>query len=111
MTSVNKNAMPIIREMLSRKDMLQVRVEKRPEGATLIDAGVAVLGGYTAGLMATRICMAGLCGVSLSSRTYGDFDLPTIGVATDQPAISTLASQFAGWEIKVGDYFGMGSRR
>jgi methenyltetrahydromethanopterin cyclohydrolase len=32
-----------------------------------------------------------------------------IGVATDQPPISTLASQFAGWEIKVGDYFGMGS--
>jgi methenyltetrahydromethanopterin cyclohydrolase len=59
--------------------------------------------------MAAKICMAGLCEISLSSRTYGDFDLPTINVATDQPLISTLASQFAGWDIKVGEYFGMGS--
>jgi len=109
MISVNKNAMPIVKEMLSRKDEFQIRVEKRPKGATFIDAGVAAPGGYTAGLMAARICMAGLCEVSLSSRTYGDFDLPTIGVATDQPPMSTLASQFAGWEIKVGDYLGMGS--
>lgn len=30
-------------------------------------------------------------------------------MATDQPAISTLATQFAGWDIKIGEYFGMGS--
>jgi len=107
--SVNKHAMQIVKEAISRKDELQIRVEKRPKGATIIDAGVAVRGGYEAGLMAVRLSMAGLCEVSLSSRPYGDFDLPAINVTTDQPSISTLASQFAGWEIKVGDYFGMGS--
>lgn len=107
--SVNKHAMRIVKEILSRRDELQVRVEKRPKGATIIDAGVNALGGYEAGLMAVKLCMAGLCKVSLSSRTYDDFDLPTINVATDQPPISALASQFAGWDIKTGDYFGMGS--
>lgn len=107
--SVNKHAMPIIKEMLAHKDELQVRVEKRPKGGTIIDAGVAAPGGYAAGLVATRICMAGLCETSLFSRTFGDFDLPAISVATDQPAISTLAAQFAGWDIKIGEYFGMGS--
>ena len=107
--SVNKHAMKIVKEVIARKDELQVNVEKRPNGATIIDAGVTAAGGYQAGLMAVRLCMAGLCDVSLSSRTYGDFDLPTVNVATDQPTISTLASQFAGWEIKSGEYFGMGS--
>jgi methenyltetrahydromethanopterin cyclohydrolase len=107
--SVNKHAMRIVRELISRRDELQVKVEKRPKGATIIDAGVAAPGGYAAGLMSVEICMAGLCDVSLGSRTYGDFDLPTINVASDSPSISALGSQFAGWQIKVGDYFGMGS--
>jgi methenyltetrahydromethanopterin cyclohydrolase len=107
--SVNERAMQIVKEIIARKDELQVNVEKRPKGATIIDAGVAVQGGYQAGLMALRLCMAGLCEVSISSRAYGDFDLPTVNVATDQPALSTLASQFAGWEIKRAEYFGMGS--
>ena len=107
--SVNKYALQIVKEVIGRKDELQVKVVKRPKGATIIDAGVAAQGGYQAGLMALRLCMAGLCEVSISSRTYGDFSLPTVNVATDQPALSTLASQFAGWEIKRADYFGMGS--
>jgi len=59
--------------------------------------------------MVTKICMAGLCEISLSSRNFGDLTLPTIDVATDHPAISTLGAQFAGWQIKIGDYFAMGS--
>jgi len=107
--SVNKHAMPIVNEMLKHRDELQVGVDKRPKGATIIDAGVAAPGGYAAGLTALRTCMAGFCEVSLSSRTFGDFDLPTVNVATDRPPISTLAAQFAGWDIKTGEYFGMGS--
>jgi len=107
--SVNKHAIHIVKEVIARKDELQVKVVKRPKGATIMDAGVAAQGGYQAGLMALRLCMAGLCEVSISSRTYGDFSLPTVNVATDQPALSTLASQFAGWEIKRAEYFGMGS--
>jgi len=101
--------MKIVKEVIARKDELQVKVEKRAKGATIIDAGIGTPGGYQAGLMAVRLCMAGLCEVSISSRTYGDFDLPTVNVVTDQPTISTLASQFAGWDIKLGEYFGMGS--
>lgn len=107
--SVNEHAMHVVKEVLERTDELRIRVEKRRKGVTIIDAGVAAPGGYAAGLMVTRICMAGLCEVSLSSRNFGDLPLPTIDVATDHPAISTLGAQFAGWQIKVGDYFAMGS--
>lgn len=107
--SVNRLAMRIVKELITRRDELQVKVEKRPKGATIVDAGAAAPGGYAAGLMSVEICMAGLCALSLASRTYGDFDLPTIYVTTDSPSISALGSQFAGWEIKTGDYFAMGS--
>jgi len=107
--SVNEQALWVVKETLAHKRELQIRVEKHPKGATIIDAGVAAPGGYAAGLMVTRICMGGLWEVSLSSRNFGDFALPTIEVATDQPAISTLGAQFAGWQIKVRDYFAMGS--
>jgi methenyltetrahydromethanopterin cyclohydrolase len=107
--SVNKHAMQIVKEVIARRDELQVRVEKRPKGVTIIDAGVAAQGGYQAGLMTLKLCMAGLCDVSISRHTYGDLDLPTVNVTTDHPALSTLASQFAGWEIKRADYSGMGS--
>jgi len=107
--SVNKHAMRAVREVLARSDELQVRVEKRKKGATIIDAGIAARGGYAAGLMATKICMGDLADVSLSTRYFDGFALPTIDVATDYPAISTLGAQFAGWQIKVGDYFAMGS--
>jgi methenyltetrahydromethanopterin cyclohydrolase len=40
---------------------------------------------------------------------YGDVILPSIYVQTDYPAIATLASQFAGWRIKVNKYSAIGS--
>jgi methenyltetrahydromethanopterin cyclohydrolase len=36
--SVNKYALQILKEVVGRKDELRVEVEKRPKGATIIDA-------------------------------------------------------------------------
>jgi len=38
-----------------------------------------------------------------------DFPMPFIDVMTDFPSISCLGSQKAGWTVKVGNYFAMGS--
>jgi methenyltetrahydromethanopterin cyclohydrolase len=53
--------------------------------------------------------MGGLARVHISNERYEDVILPAIHVSTDFPAISTLAAQYAGWRISVGDYFAMGS--
>src|SRR2546429_9514784 len=34
---------------------------------------------------------------------------PGVHVSTDHPAVSCMASQYAGWAIQVGKYFAMGS--
>ena len=74
-------------------------------GARIIDCGGAVTGGLNAGLQMARVCLAGLADVSLVPGPDG----PSIQVSSDDPVRACLASQYAGWQIKVDRYFAMGS--
>jgi methenyltetrahydromethanopterin cyclohydrolase len=79
-------------------------VEETEVGATLIDAGINADGGFLAGEIITEICLGGYGRANISPIQYEDIVLPSVFVLTDHPALSTLASQFAGWQIK-GDGF------
>ncbi|RLI05155.1 methenyltetrahydromethanopterin cyclohydrolase [Candidatus Bathyarchaeota archaeon] len=107
--SINKEAEKIVKQLIENPDFYNVKVEKLPCGATIIDTGLEVEGGYLAGLKVTEICLGGLGTVSLTYMKYGELDLPTIVVSTDHPSVSLLAAQFAGWNIKVGEYSAIGS--
>jgi methenyltetrahydromethanopterin cyclohydrolase len=107
--SVNKRALHLVEEMIENREELKVKVEETPEGATLIDAGVDAEGGYLAGKWVTEVTLGGLGKAFLSNVSYRDFHLPAINVATDHPGIALFGSQFAGWRVKVGKYFAMGS--
>ena len=74
-------------------------------GARVIDCGGAVSGGLQAGLQMARVCMAGLADVALVPSADG----PMIQVFSDDPIRACLASQYAGWQIKLDKYFAMGS--
>ena len=104
MISVNREAMRLVRLMLQEHMRFQVKAERTQIGATLIDAGIEAHGGYAAGLIITEICMGGLGRAELTSMSIGDRILPAISVYTDQPAVSTLASQLAGWKIRMDGY-------
>jgi methenyltetrahydromethanopterin cyclohydrolase len=110
--SVNDNAFNLVEEMISRADILGVRITKTGNGATVIDAGIETTGSFSAGKYVTEICLGGLGRASLSVTDYGGgLVLPSIFVETAYPAIATLGSQFAGWRINDKDkkFFGMGS--
>lgn len=109
MVSVNLCALSIVEELMSRPEYYGVKVKRVDGGGTLIDAGVKARGGYEAGLRITEVCMGGLARAHLAVQQYGDMVLPAIIVYTDEPYIATLGSQFAGWRIKVGDFFALGS--
>jgi methenyltetrahydromethanopterin cyclohydrolase len=89
--------------------LLRVRVHRLPGGARVIDAGVAVDGGLDAGLALAEICMGGLGNVAYGPAVIGGRSWPAVTVWTDHPAVSCMASQYAGWAISVGKYFAMGS--
>ena len=107
--SVNQIAYSLVKRLCDRADEVGVLVKKTPSGATLIDAGIEAQGGYVSGQTITEICLGGLGKTEILYKRYGDLELPSILVYTDYPVISTLGSQFAGWQIKAGKYAAMGS--
>ncbi len=107
--SVNRNALAIVTTMMERAGELGILVSKTSNGATVIDAGFDMKGGYMAGRLITEICLGGLGSTSLIPVSIGDLHLPGVFVATDHPAISLLGSQAAGWRISVSTYTAMGS--
>jgi len=107
--SVNRIAYSLVKRLCERADELGVLVKKMPSRATLIDAGIEARGGFAAGQIITEICLGGLGKAEIVYKGYSDLELPSIFVYTDYPAISTLGSQFAGWQIKAGKYTAMGS--
>lgn len=107
--SINKEAVKIAKEIYNNPEKYNALVEKSPSGAHIIDVGAEAKGGFLAGKLIVKICLGGLGTASLSMMHLGNLVLPSIRVYTDHPAVSTLASQMAGWKIKAGDYVAMGS--
>jgi len=107
--SVNHAAQQLIKKLCDKAEEYGVIFKETKLGATLIDAGIKVKGGYLAGRILTEICFGGHGKAEIFCKQYGDFELPSIFVYTDHPAVATLGSQFAGWQIKVGDFSAIGS--
>ncbi|MBU2617863.1 MAG: methenyltetrahydromethanopterin cyclohydrolase [Euryarchaeota archaeon] len=100
--SVNERAVGIVKKMIQDKEELGIDVSVLGNGATVIDAGAKALGGIKAGVYFAKVCLGGLCDISLGGRF-------NIYVFVDHPKIACMASQFAGWSISVEKYFAMGS--
>jgi methenyltetrahydromethanopterin cyclohydrolase len=106
---MNALAWELADEMAGQEERLHVRTTTLPGGARVIDAGVDVAGGYNAGLALSQICMGGLGEVAYAPLQIGAAAWPGLTVWTDHPAVACMASQYAGWAISVGKFFGMGS--
>ena len=93
-------ALGLVQKLCNEAEKYNVTMEKSESGATLIDAGINADGGFFAGEIVTEICLGGYGKAKVTPIQYGDTVLPSVFVITDHPALSTLASQFAGWQIK-----------
>ena len=107
--SVNQLAWKLLEELCGNADVYGVIVEKAECGSIIVDAGINTKGGFQAGRIITEICMGGLGKAEITSRKYGEMELPSIFVCTDHPAIAALGSQFAGWNVKGDGYSAIGS--
>jgi len=107
--SVNSLAWKLLEKLLEKPYYYGIKVEKTSSGTTIVDAGIKVKGGFQAGKIITEVCMGGCGKAEITYRKYGELELPSIFVYTDHPVIATLGSQYAGWQIKEGDYFAIGS--
>jgi methenyltetrahydromethanopterin cyclohydrolase len=107
--SVNRNAWSLAKRLCDQAEEFGVVVKETKSGATLIDAGIEAKAGLLAGRVITEICLGGYGKAKILYREYDGLELPSIFVYTDHPAIATLGSQFAGWQIKVDKYTAMAS--
>jgi methenyltetrahydromethanopterin cyclohydrolase len=106
---MNERAWAIADACADRADELRIAVNMLANGARVIDAGIHVRGGFAAGLMLAEMCMGGIGDVQYASMTIAGESWPAVQVWTDHPAVSCMASQYAGWAISPDGYFAMGS--
>ncbi len=107
MPTLNERSMRLIDALAADADRYRVGVSDLA-GARVVDCGVTARGGLAAGLMLARITAGDLLDVTLApdpDHAGG----PVVQVRTDDPVRACLAAQYAGWQIAVGKYFGMGS--
>ncbi|MFX1562582.1 MAG: methenyltetrahydromethanopterin cyclohydrolase [Promethearchaeota archaeon] len=107
--SLNKLAMKKVRQLTVESKALRVQVLARKGKPTIIDCGIEVPGSLEAGRLVAEICMGGLGSVVLTTMMLNGHNFPATQVITDAPALSCLGAQAAGWNIKVGDFFALGS--
>jgi methenyltetrahydromethanopterin cyclohydrolase len=107
--SLNELAMVAVRQLIAGSTQLRVRVHRSKGNANIIDCGIEVPGSLEAGRLVAEACMGGLGGVTLTTMAIGEYCLPVAHVATDAPALACIGAQAAGWNVKVADYFALGS--
>ncbi len=107
--SVNLLAWQIVQRMIESRQSCGISVKKAPNGVTVLDAGIESCGGFLAGKIITEICMGGLAQAEIISGVYGELNIASIFVCSDNPALSTLGSQFAGWRINRLHFSAIGS--
>src|SRR3954468_6435418 len=107
--SLNQRAHELADRLAAERDAARIAVRTLPGGTRLLDCGSSVPGGLEAGRRFAEITMGGL-----GSVTFGPVELagrwfPGLTVVTDHPTLACLGAQYAGWQIKRGDYFAMAS--
>lgn len=107
--SLNEKALRLADHMAATAAALRIAVTNTPNGARILDCGVAVEGGLQAGLAMARVCLAGQAEVALVPGSWDDLPVPLVQVHSDHPVLACMASQYAGWQVSVGKFFAMGS--
>jgi methenyltetrahydromethanopterin cyclohydrolase len=117
MISVNQRAAAIVEQMIREKEALGLDVNQLNSGATVLDAGVNAPGSMEGGRLFASACMGGLGQVHFVQRAFenqgnsqdADAWLPFVEITVSCPHIACMASQYAGWALRLDNYFAIGS--
>ena len=114
MWNLNERTMTLCDALVDGAHTFEIERRVTACGTVLLDCGIDVPGSIEAGLLLARICLADLADVQLvdceQTLDPRQTDLDRcVQVTTDQPVAACMASQYAGWEVKEGSFFAMGS--
>jgi len=95
---INELALELVKKIIENKDLYGADVKTLNNGSTVVDMTNA---GWIGGKLVGEICMGGLGTVDFANFTIDNHFLPSVNVHTSHPIISCMASQLAGWSVKL----------
>ncbi len=95
---INELALNLVKGIMVNPIHYGAKIIKLNSGATVIDMTNA---GWKGGKLVGEICMGGLGNVEFTSYKLDEHYLPAVNVYTSHPVISCMASQLAGWSVKL----------
>jgi methenyltetrahydromethanopterin cyclohydrolase len=107
--STNRRGLRLVDATLARLHDLRLMLQQIEGGGRYVDFGIQAPGGLHSGVELARICLGDLASVTIVPGDVAGLPVPIVQVTTDHPVQACLASQYAGWPIKVGSFFAMGS--
>jgi len=95
---INELAKQIVNDLIENKEFYKTGVHTLDNGATVLDMTKA---SWRGGKLVGEICMGGLGTVEFSSYNLDGHYIPSVNVYTSEPIIACMASQLAGWNVKL----------
>jgi len=95
---INTLARNIVTQIIENKEKYGATVGKLANGAKVLDMKN---GTWEGGRLVGEICMGGLGTVEFTHFSVDNHYLPAVNVYTSYPIISCMASQLAGWSVKI----------
>jgi len=95
---INELTLKLVEKIIENKEFYKAEVHKFDNGATVLDMTNA---SWNGGKIVGEICMGGLGTVDFTSYNLDGHYIPSVNVYTSEPIISCMASQLAGWNVKL----------
>lgn len=105
--SLSQRAQEFVEALSNVGQEIRVHPHRLSNGAQWWDFGVEAEGGLEAGRLLSYACMSRLGAIGFNPGLIGEKSWPHVEVATDHPTEACLFSQYAGWRLSAGDFFGM----
>ena len=95
---INKLAKSLVEKIINNKEIYNAEVHNLTNNSIVLDlTNSSWIGGKLVG----EICMGGLGTVEFSHYNLDGHFIPSVNVYTSEPLISCMASQLAGWSVKL----------
>ncbi len=107
--NLNDRAVVLVERLLADAEQLRIAPAHSASGARIIDCGIDEHGGLEAGRRLAEICTAGLASVEFAPADVELIDGLSVMVRSDHPVAACMGAQYAGWQLKSGKFFAMGS--
>jgi methenyltetrahydromethanopterin cyclohydrolase len=95
---INELALNLVTQIIENRDYYKTEIIQYDNGATVLDMTNA---SWNGGKLVGEICMGGLGTVDFATYKLDDHFIPSVNVHTSQPMLSCMASQLAGWKVKL----------